>query len=186
MDCFETEYIWSVQLHILHTIVESFHNIQRRKIKEEILILTSSGFDPIAFKDPCILLSTNTLKSNKMRSKEGTVKLQKGKCTLAFHMRNQTLQIANTSKNTHYCCTIFFFNDQVTRLGRHLFGNQCFPYQAVTSKNYRWKQHFLLPATALRFNKIKEVLSTHQVAINLAAMAPKILKLATWFGKKSS
>ena len=28
-------------------------------------------------------------------------------CTLAFHMRNQMLQIADTSKNTHYCCTIF-------------------------------------------------------------------------------
>ena len=58
-------------------------------------------------------------------------------------------------------------------------GVQCFPYQAVMDKIYRWKQHFLLPATALRFTKIKEVLSTHQVEINLAAIAPKILKLAT-------
>ena len=41
MDWFEIEYISSVRLHILHTIVQSFHNIQRRKIKEEILILTS-------------------------------------------------------------------------------------------------------------------------------------------------
>ena len=99
-------------------------------------------------------------------------------CTLAFHMRNQMLQIANTSKNTHYCCTIFF-TIRCQGLDDIYSGVQCFPYLAVTGKIYRWKQHFLLPATALRFTKIKEVLSTHQVEINLAAIASKILKLAT-------
>ena len=34
---------------------------------------------------------------------------------------------------------------------------QCSPYQAVTGKIYRLKQHFLPPATAWRFTKIKEV-----------------------------
>ena len=31
----------------------------------------------------------------------------------------------------------------------------CSPYQAVIGKIYRLKQHFLPPATALRFTKIK-------------------------------
>ena len=32
---------------------------------------------------------------------------------------------------------------------------QCSPYQAVTGKIYRLKQHFLPPAAAKRFTKIK-------------------------------
>ena len=35
---------------------------------------------------------------------------------------------------------------------------QCSPYQAIAGKIYRLKQHFLLPAMAWRFTKIKEVL----------------------------
>ena len=34
---------------------------------------------------------------------------------------------------------------------------QCSPYQTVTGTIYRLKQHFLSPATAWRFAKIKEV-----------------------------
>ena len=40
------------------------------------------------------------------------------------------------------------------------------PYQAVTGKIYRLKRHFLPPATACRFTKIKEVpLKNTQVVI---------------------
>ena len=43
---------------------------------------------------------------------------------------------------------------------------QCSPYQAVTGKIYRLKQHFLPPSTAWRFNKIKlVVLKNTQIVI---------------------
>ena len=38
-------------------------------------------------------------------------------------------------------------------LGTHF---QCFPYEAVTGIIYHLKQHFLPPATALRFTNIKK------------------------------
>ena len=52
--------------------------------------------------------------------------------------------------------------------------HQCSPYQAVTGKISRLKQHFLLPATAWRFTKIKEVLSRNtQVGIRSDSHMPQ-------------
>ena len=42
---------------------------------------------------------------------------------------------------------------------------QCSPYQAITGKIYRLKQHFLPPAMALRFTKIKEVLLKNTLVV---------------------
>ena len=93
---------------------------------------------------------------------------------------NEKLDAANRRHKYEYPLLLHnFFTSRCQGLDDIYSGVQCFPYQAVTGKIYRPKQHIILPATALRFTKIKEVLSTHQVATNLAAKASKILKLAT-------
>ena len=42
---------------------------------------------------------------------------------------------------------------------------QCSPYQAVTGKIYRLKQHFLPPATSWSLTKIKEIVSKNMQVV---------------------
>ena len=54
---------------------------------------------------------------------------------------------------------------------------QCPPYQAVTGKIYRLKQHFLLPATAWRFVKIRQVVLKKYASCDLLSnMGHVVLK----------
>ena len=54
---------------------------------------------------------------------------------------------------------------------------QCPPYQAVTGKIYLLKQHFLLPATAWRFVKIRQVVLRKYASCDLLSnMGHVVLK----------